>query len=249
MAPQKGIAIVTGAGSGIGAATAIALAADGWHVVIAGRRRDPLDQLAHDHPELQLHAVPSDVTDEDSVRGLFRTTVDRHGRLDLLFNNAGMGGPKGEADTISLADWQACVAVNLTGFPLHPGGVRTDAAAGAGRRTDHQQWVDLSSRPQTAFDRVLGHQARNQWTDQGHGPRRSPIRHRVRPNRHRQCRHRDDRSDGHRRTASRRQRSSGAAYAAGRRGQSCGLYGRPTPDANVATMTVMATKMPYIGPG
>ena len=59
--------------------------------------------------------MPSDVTDEDSVRELFRATVDRHGRLDLLFNNAGMGGPKGEADTISLADWQACVAVNLTG--------------------------------------------------------------------------------------------------------------------------------------
>jgi len=115
MAPQKGIAIVTGAGSGIGAAAATALAADGWHVVVAGRRPDPLDQLVHDHPELQLDAVPTDVTDEESVRELFRTTVDRHGRLDLLFNNAGTGGPKGDLDTISLADWQACVAVNLTG--------------------------------------------------------------------------------------------------------------------------------------
>ncbi len=115
MAQQQGIAIVTGAGSGIGAAASTALAANGWRVVVAGRRRGPLDQLAHDHPDLDLDPVPADVTDEASVRALFRTAVERHGRLDLLFNNAGAGGPKGEVDTISLSDWEACVAVNLTG--------------------------------------------------------------------------------------------------------------------------------------
>src|SRR5215217_4005806 len=66
MAPEKGIAIVTGAGSGIGAAAATALAAEAWHVVVVGRRPVPRDQLVHDNPELRLDAVPTDVTDEES---------------------------------------------------------------------------------------------------------------------------------------------------------------------------------------
>ena len=115
MGSVKGVAVVTGAGSGIGAAAAIALGADGWLVVIAGRSRDRLDRLIQDNPELQLHSVPADVTDEASVRALFHTTVERHGRVDLLFNNAGIGGPNDDLDRISLADWQSCLAVNLTG--------------------------------------------------------------------------------------------------------------------------------------
>jgi NAD(P)-dependent dehydrogenase (short-subunit alcohol dehydrogenase family) len=115
MGTAKGIAIVTGAGTGVGAAAAAALAADGWLVVLAGRRRDPLDQLARSNPGLRLDPVTADVTDEVSVQALFRGTVERHGRLDLLFNNAGIGGPNDELDRISLADWQATIAVNLTG--------------------------------------------------------------------------------------------------------------------------------------
>jgi NAD(P)-dependent dehydrogenase (short-subunit alcohol dehydrogenase family) len=115
MASAKGIAVVTGAGGGIGAAAATALAADGWLVVLAGRRRDPLDQLARNNPALKLDPVPTDVTDEASVQGLFRTTVERHHRVDLLFNNAGIGGPNEDIDRISLADWEATLAVNLTG--------------------------------------------------------------------------------------------------------------------------------------
>jgi NAD(P)-dependent dehydrogenase (short-subunit alcohol dehydrogenase family) len=109
------IAIVTGAGAGIGAAVATALATEGWLVVLAGRRLAPLQELAAAHPDLLLDPVPTDVSDEDSVRNLFDVTTARHGRVDLLFNNAGMGGPPRELDEIPLNEWQAVVNVNLTG--------------------------------------------------------------------------------------------------------------------------------------
>jgi NAD(P)-dependent dehydrogenase (short-subunit alcohol dehydrogenase family) len=109
------IAVVTGAGTGIGSGAATALAAEGWLVVLAGRRPAPLRELAAAHPDLLLDPVPTDVSDEDSVRNLFDVTMTRHGRVDLLFNNAGMGGPPRELDEIRLNEWQAVVNVNLTG--------------------------------------------------------------------------------------------------------------------------------------
>jgi NAD(P)-dependent dehydrogenase (short-subunit alcohol dehydrogenase family) len=109
------VAVVTGAGSGIGAATALALAAEGWQVVLAGRRREALQEVADRDRTGLLTPVPTDVTDEASVRALFAALVDAHGRVDLLFNNAGRSGPAVEVDAVSLADWEAVVAVNLTG--------------------------------------------------------------------------------------------------------------------------------------
>jgi NAD(P)-dependent dehydrogenase (short-subunit alcohol dehydrogenase family) len=109
------IAVVTGAGTGIGAAAATALASEGWTVVIAGRRRTPLDELAAAQPQLLLDPIPTDVTEEASVRNLFEVTVARHGRVDLLLNNAGMSGPPRDPDEIPLDEWQAVVNVNLTG--------------------------------------------------------------------------------------------------------------------------------------
>ena len=109
------VAVVSGAGTGIGAATAVALARDGWTVVIAGRRPKPLTDLAGAHPDLKLHPIPTDVTNEESVRALFDGAVAAYGRVDLLFNNAGMGGPPRDLDAIPLAEWQAVVDVNLTG--------------------------------------------------------------------------------------------------------------------------------------
>jgi NAD(P)-dependent dehydrogenase (short-subunit alcohol dehydrogenase family) len=108
-------AIVTGAGSGIGAATARALAADGWRVVLAGRRADALQAVADEEGTGALLPVPTDVTDERSVRALLDTTVDRLGRVDLLFNNAGRFSPARELDAVPLEEWESMLAVNLTG--------------------------------------------------------------------------------------------------------------------------------------
>jgi NAD(P)-dependent dehydrogenase (short-subunit alcohol dehydrogenase family) len=114
------IAIVTGGGSGIGAAAANALAGDGWTVVLAGRRRAALEAVAAGGAQLAgaLDAVPTDVTDESSVRHLFETTTRRYGRVDLLFNNAGVGAPAVDIDALGLDDWNRVVAVNLTGVFL-----------------------------------------------------------------------------------------------------------------------------------
>jgi NAD(P)-dependent dehydrogenase (short-subunit alcohol dehydrogenase family) len=111
------IAVVTGAGSGIGAAAALALATEGWTVVLAGRRAANLAAVAERGAGLAgtLDPVPTDVADEASVRTLFDTTVERHRRLDLLFNNAGSWAPARDPDELPLAEWQAVVDVNLTG--------------------------------------------------------------------------------------------------------------------------------------
>jgi NAD(P)-dependent dehydrogenase (short-subunit alcohol dehydrogenase family) len=110
------IAMVTGAGSGIGRATSLALLAAGYKVVLAGRRADALDAtkaLAGVHAEHAL-AVPTDATDADAVAALFDATRDAFGRLDLLFNNAGTGAPAIPMDELTVAQWKAVVDVNLT---------------------------------------------------------------------------------------------------------------------------------------
>jgi len=111
------IALVTGAGSGIGRASAIALLAAGWHVVLAGRRDDALQQtrtLAGDAGTRAL-PVPADVRDPASVKALFQKTRDTFGRLDLLFNNAGMGTPAMPLEDLSVEQWKNVVDINLTG--------------------------------------------------------------------------------------------------------------------------------------
>ena len=119
-APSR-IAIVTGAGSGIGRASALALAAAGWSVALAGRRRDALEETVTRAPEgdrARLLAVPTDATKEADVAGLFATTRERFGRVDFVFNNAGMGASAVPLEDLTLAQWQAVVDVNLTGMFL-----------------------------------------------------------------------------------------------------------------------------------
>lgn len=111
------VALVTGAGSGIGRACAIALAGAGYRVVLAGRRADALQETITKAGNLGagMLAVPTDVGDPASVKALFAATKQRFGRLDVLFNNAGMGTPAMPLEDISYEQWQAVVAVNLTG--------------------------------------------------------------------------------------------------------------------------------------
>ena len=109
------IAIVTGAGSGIGRATALALLGEGYAVVLAGRRKDALDATAAGVPARRTLVVPTDVTDPTSVRALFDATRSAFGRLDLLFNNAGAGAPAIPLEDLTFEQWRRVVDVNLTG--------------------------------------------------------------------------------------------------------------------------------------
>jgi NAD(P)-dependent dehydrogenase (short-subunit alcohol dehydrogenase family) len=109
--------MVTGAGTGVGRAVAVSLMAEGWSVVLTGRRQDKLEetaQLGAVHGA-QCLVVPADVSKEADVNALFDQTKARFGRLDLLFNNAGVFVPAVPIDELSVADWQKSVDVNLTG--------------------------------------------------------------------------------------------------------------------------------------
>jgi len=110
----SGIALVTGAGSGIGRASAIALAEAGFTVVLAGRRREPLEAAAAEAGR-GAAAIPCDVRDPASVQALFAEVEARLGRLDFLFNNAGIGAPPVPLEELTLEQWTAVVETNLTG--------------------------------------------------------------------------------------------------------------------------------------
>jgi NAD(P)-dependent dehydrogenase (short-subunit alcohol dehydrogenase family) len=117
--PETKVAIVTGAGSGIGKAAALALLQAGYRVVLAGRRDAALSEVANlsGCPEHAL-VVPTDVSDETAVVALFDAAVRAFGRVDVLFNNAGTGAPAVLLEDLSLAQWQNVVDVNLTGMFL-----------------------------------------------------------------------------------------------------------------------------------
>jgi NAD(P)-dependent dehydrogenase (short-subunit alcohol dehydrogenase family) len=111
------VALITGAGSGIGKASALALAEDGHDVALAGRRKEPLEAVAEQVLGLgrQALAVPTDVADPASVRSLFAKTRETFGRLDVLFNNAGVGAPAIPLEDLPFEKWQAVIDTILTG--------------------------------------------------------------------------------------------------------------------------------------
>ncbi|MFJ4262140.1 SDR family oxidoreductase [Paenarthrobacter nicotinovorans] len=110
------VAVVTGAGSGIGRAVARLMLDDGYRVALAGRREAQLLETADGHPEAL--AVPCDVTAPDDVARLFEQVRQRWGRVDVLFNNAGVFGPSGDVGDLDVAEWEATLRVNVTGSML-----------------------------------------------------------------------------------------------------------------------------------
>jgi NAD(P)-dependent dehydrogenase (short-subunit alcohol dehydrogenase family) len=112
------IAIVTGAGTGIGRAVSLALARHGWKVALAGRRREPLDAVAAEAPSGTTRAVSTDVAAPASVKALFADTVKAWGRVDFVFNNAGVGAPAIPLEDLTVEQWKNVVDINLTGMFL-----------------------------------------------------------------------------------------------------------------------------------
>jgi NAD(P)-dependent dehydrogenase (short-subunit alcohol dehydrogenase family) len=246
------IAVVTGGGSGIGAAVAHALAGEGWAVVLAGRRRDALEQVAAQGGELPgvLDPVPADVTDEASVRALFDRTVERHGRVDLLFNNAGTGSPGRELDTVPLAEWNAVVAVNLTGAFLctrEAFRVMRRQRPRGGRIINNGSISAHSPRPGSVAYTATKHAITGLTKSTSLDGRAHDIA----------CGQLDIGNAG---TEMTQAMAAGVPQADGSvrpeprmavaevAGAVLYMAGLPL-DANVATMTVMATKMPFVGRG
>ena len=114
MAALQKVALVTGAGTGIGKAVALALTRDGYAVTLAGRRKEPLDESAKEAKGKTL-VVPTNVGDPASVKALFDKVKNHFGRLDVLFNNAGTGAPPVPLEELTYDQWSAVVAANLTG--------------------------------------------------------------------------------------------------------------------------------------
>lgn len=246
------IAVVTGAGSGIGAAVAHALAGEGWLVVLAGRRPGALASVAARGAGQrgELYPVPTDITDEAAVRSLFGRATQRFGRVDLLVNNAGVGATARNLDEIPLAEWNAIVAVNLTGAFLCSREafrvMRTQQPRG-GRIINNGSISAHAPRPLSAAYTATKHAITGLTKSTSLDGRAYDIA----------CGQIDI---GNAATEMTRPMSAGALQADGSerpepridptlvaRGV---LYMASLPlDANVATMTVMATKMPFVGRG
>ena len=118
MAQLQKVALITGAGTGIGKSVAIALMREGYAAVLAGRRKDKLEETATEGGNAKSLVVPTDVSDPASIKTLFATTRNTFGRLDLLFNNAGIGAPAVPLEDLPYETWKKVVDTNLTGMFL-----------------------------------------------------------------------------------------------------------------------------------
>jgi NAD(P)-dependent dehydrogenase (short-subunit alcohol dehydrogenase family) len=246
---MTGIAVITGGGSGIGRAAAAALAADGWTVVLGGRRPAALEEAAATIGEAAI-PVPCDVTDPDSVRSLFDVVRERFGRLDLLVNNAGIGAPAVPLEELDVARWRAVVDTNLTGAFLctqEAFRIMRDQAPRGGRIINNGSISATSPRPLSAPYTATKHAISGLTKSTSLDGRPYDIA----------CGQIDIGNAGTEMTA---RMAEGVLQADGSTGVeptfdvahvgAAIAYMASLPlDANVQSLTVMATKMPFIGRG
>ena len=166
---QPKYAVVTGAGSGIGRAVSLGLQNAGYSVALAGRRVEKLEdtaaQAATEGGRMLL--IPTDVAEPDSVRALFARIREEFGRLDLLFNNAGIGAPGIPMEDLTYRAVERGSRGEPDGsVPVRAGGHPDDEGAGPARRPDHQQRLDLGPRSAAATRRLHGDEARHHRADE-----------------------------------------------------------------------------------
>ena len=246
------IAIVTGAGSGIGKAVALGLLEEGYSVVLAGRRQGFLEQTVQDAGASgsRARAVPTDISDPAAVRTLFETTVDAFGRLDVLFNNAGIAARGVPLEELTVEEWKAVVDVNLTGAFLctqEAFRLMKDQTPQGGRIINNGSISAYSPRPHSAPYTATKHAITGLTKSTALDGRRYNIA----------CGQIDI---GNAATDMTARMPSGALQANGEMVPEprldvahvvrAVLYMASLPlDANVQFMTVMATKMPFAGRG
>jgi NAD(P)-dependent dehydrogenase (short-subunit alcohol dehydrogenase family) len=252
MNAKRKIAIATGAGSGIGRAVALALAEAGYEVAIAGRRADALDDTvrAAKANGTRLLPVVTDVTDPDSVAGLFATVTERYGRLDLLFNNAGISAPAVPLEELDLAQLRAVIDTNLLGAFLctqHAIRIMKAQSPRGGRIVNNGSISAHAPRPNSAPYTATKHAITGLTKSTSLDGRKYDIA----------CGQIDI---GNAATEMAARMASGVPQANGEIAveplmdvahvASAVVYMASLPlDANVQFMTVMATKMPFVGRG
>ena len=246
------VAVVTGGGSGIGRAVALALAGEGYSVVVAGRRKEPLEATAAEGSSLgaRMLSVPTDVRDPRSVKALFARTSEAFGRLDLLFNNAGSGAPSVPLEDVTFEQWTSVVDVNLTGtFLCTQQAIKLmkSQQPRGGRIVNNGSISAHSPRPNSAPYTATKHAITGLTKSTSLDGRKHDIA----------CGQIDIGNAG---TAMTEKMKSGVAQADGsiaveptmdpRDVARAVVYMASLPlDANVQFLTVMATKMPFIGRG
>jgi NAD(P)-dependent dehydrogenase (short-subunit alcohol dehydrogenase family) len=252
MAEDSKVAIVTGAGSGIGRAVARALLGEGHAVALAGRRREALEETARsaEAPAARALVVPADVRDPGSVKALFDAARDRFGRVDVLFNNAGTNIPPTPIEELTVEQWQAVVDINLTGMFLctrEAFRVMKDQEPRGGRIVNNGSISAHMPRPHTAAYTATKHAVTGLTRSTALDGRRYDIA----------CGQIDI---GNTATSMTSAMTDGVPQADGSLAPEptfdvqhvarALLYMATLPlDANVLFMTVMATKMPYVGRG
>jgi NAD(P)-dependent dehydrogenase (short-subunit alcohol dehydrogenase family) len=243
------VAVVTGAGSGVGRAAALALLADGYAVAVAGRKKELLEETAALGGERCL-VVPTDVTRPEEVKALFAGTVARFGRVDVLFNNAGKSSPRALLEDVTYEDWKAIVDVNLTGMFLcmqEAFRVMKDQTPRGGRIINNGSLSAQVPRPNSAPYTSTKHAITGLTKSGALDGRKYDIT----------CSQIDI---GNAATAMTERMESGVLQASGativeprmdvEHVAHAVLYIANLPlDANVPFMTVMATKMPFLGRG